>query len=70
MKRASERELKGIMRYTEEEIVSSDIIGELHSSIVDGLSTQSLGNLVRVLAWYDNELGYTNRVVDVLKRLK
>lgn len=69
-KKAAEKELKGIMRFNEDEIVSSDIIGDRHSSIVDGTLTQSMGNFVRVLAWYDNEYGYTNRVIDVLKMLK
>ncbi|MGC9309931.1 MAG: type I glyceraldehyde-3-phosphate dehydrogenase [Candidatus Nanoarchaeia archaeon] len=67
---ASKKELKGILEYTEDEIVSRDVIGNPHSSIVDGLSTQCLGgNLVKVLAWYDNEYGYSSRLVDVLKRL-
>lgn len=70
LQKASKKELKGIMEYSEEELVSSDIIKNPHSSIVDGSSTQAQGNLVRVLAWYDNEYGYCNRVVDVLKKLK
>jgi len=62
--------LKGILDYTEEEIVSSDIVGTPFSAIVDGLSTMQSGRLVKVLAWYDNEFGYSNRVVDVIKLLK
>jgi glyceraldehyde 3-phosphate dehydrogenase len=69
LKKASKESLKGILDYTEDEIVSSDIIGNSHSSIVDGLSTQVIGNLVKVLAWYDNEYGYSSRMVDVLKYL-
>jgi glyceraldehyde 3-phosphate dehydrogenase len=70
LKKASKGELKGILDYTEDEIVSSDIIGNSHSSIVDGLSTQAMGNLVKVLSWYDNEYGYSSRMVDLLKYLK
>jgi glyceraldehyde-3-phosphate dehydrogenase/erythrose-4-phosphate dehydrogenase len=58
LQEASEKDLKGIMSYTEEPIVSADIIGDPHSSIVDGLSTMTLGeknNIVKVLSWYDNE---------------
>lgn len=68
-KKAASGKLKGILEYTDEEIVSSDIIGEKHSSIVDGLSTMSIGNLVRVLAWYDNEYGYANRLVNFVKKI-
>lgn len=58
--------LKGILQYSEEEIVSSDIIGTNYSSIVDGTMTRVVGgNLVKVMAWYDNEWGYTNRLVDM-----
>jgi glyceraldehyde 3-phosphate dehydrogenase len=67
---ASEAELKGIMEYTEEPIVSSDIIGNPHSSVVDGLSTMVLGNkskTVKVLSWYDNEWGFACRLIDLIK---
>tara|TARA_Y100000310_G_scaffold300691_1_gene336565 strand:- start:355 stop:1329 length:975 start_codon:yes stop_codon:yes gene_type:complete len=64
------KKLKGIIDYTEDELVSSDTIGNTHSSIIDGLSTQALGNMVKVLSWYDNEYGYSCRMVDVLKSLK
>ncbi len=70
LKKASQGKLKGIIEYSEEELVSSDIIGNTHSSIIDGLSTSVNGNLVKVLAWYDNEWGYSSRVVDVVKMLK
>ncbi|MFH1222682.1 MAG: type I glyceraldehyde-3-phosphate dehydrogenase, partial [Candidatus Micrarchaeota archaeon] len=67
--RASHDELKGILEYTEEPIVSSDIIGNPHSSIVDGQLTKVLDTLVKVSAWYDNEYGYSNRLVDFIKKL-
>jgi glyceraldehyde 3-phosphate dehydrogenase len=57
--------MKGIVKYTEDPIVSSDVIGDSHSCIVDGLSTMVNGNMVKVLGWYDNEWGYSNRLVDV-----
>jgi glyceraldehyde 3-phosphate dehydrogenase len=67
LKEASETYLKGILQYTEEPLVSMDFKGNTHSSIVDGLSTQVLnGNFVKVLAWYDNEMGYATRVADLL----
>jgi glyceraldehyde 3-phosphate dehydrogenase len=68
-KAAASGKLKGILRYTEEEIVSTDIIGEKHSSIVDGLSTMVIGNTAKVLAWYDNEFGYAYRLVELVKKL-
>ena len=63
-KAASSGPLKGIVRYTEDEIVSSDIQGDPHSSIFDAGLTASMGKMVKVLAWYDNEWGYSNRLVD------
>ena len=70
VKAAAEGELKGILEYSEEPLVSTDIIGNPHSSIFDALSTHSLGgNLVKVLAWYDNEWGYSSRVVDLIERM-
>jgi glyceraldehyde 3-phosphate dehydrogenase len=70
VKAAAEGELKGILEYSEEPLVSTDIIGNPHSSIFDALSTRSLGgNLVKVLAWYDNEWGYSSRVVDLIERM-
>jgi glyceraldehyde 3-phosphate dehydrogenase len=70
LKDSSNEELKGIMTYTEEPIVSSDIIGESHSSIVDGLSTMVLGkkgNLVKIMSWYDNEWSFACRLIDLVK---
>jgi glyceraldehyde 3-phosphate dehydrogenase len=68
---ASERgDLKGILRYTEDPIVSTDINGDPHSSIVDGKLTAVIdGTLVKVVSWYDNEWGYSNRCVDLLQKL-
>ena len=57
--------MKGILEYTEDPIVSSDIVGNAHSCIIDGLSTMANGNMVKVLGWYDNEWGYSNRLVDL-----
>ncbi|MGH2729355.1 MAG: type I glyceraldehyde-3-phosphate dehydrogenase [Actinomycetota bacterium] len=57
--------MKGILEYTEDPIVSSDIVGNSHSCIIDGLSTMANGNMVKVLGWYDNEWGYSNRLVDL-----
>jgi glyceraldehyde 3-phosphate dehydrogenase len=70
LKDSSAKELKGIMAYTEEPIVSSDIIGESHSSIIDGLSTMVLGkkgNLVKIMSWYDNEWSFACRLIDLIK---
>ena len=61
--------LKGILEYTEDPIVSADIIGNPHSSIFDGLSTKVMGRLAKVVSWYDNEWGYSHRMVDVLRML-
>ncbi|MFH1248675.1 MAG: type I glyceraldehyde-3-phosphate dehydrogenase [archaeon] len=70
MKKASETYLRGILEYTQESIVSSDIIGNPHSSIFDALSTMMIGdNFVKILSWYDNEYGYSCRMVDVIKML-
>ncbi len=69
-KAAADGPLAGILQYTEDPIVSSDIIGNPHSSIVDGLLTAVLdGTLVKVVSWYDNEWGYSNRVVDIVQKL-
>ncbi len=70
VKAAAEGDLAGILQYSEDPLVSTDIIGNPHSSIFDAGSTQVLGgNLVKVLSWYDNEWGYSNRVVDLVDRL-
>jgi glyceraldehyde 3-phosphate dehydrogenase len=64
-KTAAEGPLKGILKYTEDEIVSSDIQGDPHSSIFDAGLTKVIGNQVKVASWYDNEWGYSNRLVDI-----
>ncbi len=69
LKRASNEELKGILGYTEDEIVSQDIVGLPLSSLIDGKLTKAKGRLVKVSAWYDNEFGYSNRLVDFVKKL-
>lgn len=73
VKAAAAGELKGILEYCDEPIVSSDIIGNNHSSIFDALSTMVMpktgSNLVKVVSWYDNEWGYSNRTADIMKKL-
>lgn len=70
LKAAAEGPLQGILQYNEDPIVSCDIIGNPHSSIFDAPWTQVIGgNLVKVLSWYDNEYGYSNRTADLIKRL-
>lgn len=65
MKKASAATLQGIMEYCQEPIVSVDIVGNSHSCIFDSLSTMGIGNMVKVVGWYDNEWGYSHRVVDL-----
>lgn len=67
--RAARGELRNIVQYSEEPLVSSDIIGNPHSSVFDARSTQVSGRFVKVLAWYDNEWAYANRVVDLIERI-
>jgi glyceraldehyde 3-phosphate dehydrogenase len=68
MKAAADGPLKGILAYTDEPLVSVDFLGNAHSSILDGLSTKVMdGNFAKVLSWYDNEWGYSNRVVDLAR---
>ena len=70
LKAAAEGELKGILQYSEEPLVSNDYNGDPHSSSVDGLSTMVMeGNMVKVVSWYDNETGYSTRVVDLVEYL-
>ena len=67
IKAAAEGDMKGILAYCEDPIVSADVIGDTHSSVFDALSTMKIGkNMVKVLSWYDNEWGYSNRVVDLI----
>ena len=70
MKAAAEGELKGILAYTEDPVVSTDMLHNPNSSIVDSQLTKVLdGNLLKVVAWYDNEWGYSMRVVDLIQFL-
>jgi len=69
MKKAAETYMKGIIEYTEEPIVSVDVIHNPHSAIFDALSTMVIDKTVKVLAWYDNEWGYSNRVVDLIEKI-
>ena len=69
LKEAANGPMTGILEYSDEPLVSVDIIGNPHSSIIDGLSTMVNGNLVKVVSWYDNEYGYSNRVVDLVEKI-
>ncbi|MEG1649621.1 MAG: type I glyceraldehyde-3-phosphate dehydrogenase, partial [Rikenellaceae bacterium] len=67
LKAASEKELKGILGYTEDEVVSSDFIGDARTSIFDAKAGIALnGNFVKLVSWYDNEWGYSNKVVELI----
>lgn len=71
-KRASQNELRGILDYTEDPVVSADIVGNKNSSIIDSAGTNVLGGkstLAKVLGWYDNEWGYSNRLLDIVKHI-
>lgn len=61
--------LKGILEYTEESLVSSDILGNTHSSILDGTMTKAIGKLIKLVAWYDNEVGISNRIAELVSLL-
>jgi glyceraldehyde 3-phosphate dehydrogenase len=65
IKKAAEGELKGILGYSEDELVSTDIVGDPTSSIFDSKLTKVFGDQVKVVSWYDNEWGYSNRLVDL-----
>ncbi|GGK79613.1 type I glyceraldehyde-3-phosphate dehydrogenase [Rufibacter glacialis] len=69
MRKAAENELKGILEYTEDPIVSIDIVGNPHSCIFDAALTSANGTLVKVVGWYDNEFGYSNRAADLIARI-
>ncbi|MEA2166735.1 MAG: hypothetical protein QOF76_35 [Solirubrobacteraceae bacterium] len=70
MKEAAEGSLKGILQYTEDPIVSTDIVGNPHSSIFDSLLTVGIdGTMIKAISWYDNEWGYSNRCVDLVQKL-
>lgn len=69
-KKASQTDLKGILEYTEDPIVSVDIQGNKHSCIFDSLLTSSIGKMVKVMGWYDNEIGYSARLADLIEKFK
>ncbi|MHC4324824.1 MAG: type I glyceraldehyde-3-phosphate dehydrogenase [Planctomycetota bacterium] len=69
MKTAAEGPMKGILGYCTEPIVSSDIVNDPHSSIFDSLCTMVIGNTVKIVSWYDNEWGYSNRSVDIMEKM-
>jgi glyceraldehyde 3-phosphate dehydrogenase len=66
---AAQSELKGILQYIDEPIVSADIIGNPYSCVFDSLLTSTVGNMIKLLGWYDNESGYSNRLIDLVKKL-
>ena len=69
MKAAADGPMKGILEYTEDPIVSADIVGNPHSNIFDAGMTSAQGNMVKVFGWYDNEMGYSSRVADLVQRI-
>jgi glyceraldehyde 3-phosphate dehydrogenase len=68
-KDAADGPLKGIVRYTEDEIVSSDIVTDPASCVFDAGLTRAIGNQVKIVGWYDNEWGYSNRLVDLIRHV-
>jgi glyceraldehyde 3-phosphate dehydrogenase len=69
LRAAAEGPMAGILAFSEDPLVSIDIVGNPHSSIVDSLATMVTGSLVKVIAWYDNEFGYSNRVVNLIEKI-
>ncbi len=69
MKAAADGQMKGILEYTEDPIVSSDVIGNPYSSIFDAQATMAGGNFVKIFSWYDNEWGFSNRMIDMIKKM-
>lgn len=65
-KKASETSLKNILQYTQDPIVSIDIVGNSHSCIFDSEMTSVIGKMVKIIGWYDNEMGYSSRIVDLI----
>jgi glyceraldehyde 3-phosphate dehydrogenase len=68
-KKASETNLKGILEYSEDPLVSTDIVGNPHSCIFDADTTMVMGNTVKIMGWYDNEAGYSNRIADLIAKV-
>jgi glyceraldehyde 3-phosphate dehydrogenase len=69
MREAANGSLKGIMAYTEDPIVSVDVIGNPNSCIFDSQLTSVIGNMVKIMGWYDNEAGYSNRLLDLVQKI-
>lgn len=69
-KEYAEGSLRGVLEYIDEPIVSTDIIGNTHSVIYDSELTSVIGNMIKVVGWYDNEAGYSNRIVDLIERIQ
>jgi len=70
LKSASENEMAGVLGFTTDDVVSTDFVGDAHSSIVDAKAGIALsGNFVKLVSWYDNEWGYSNRVVDLVAHM-
>ena len=68
-KKAAESNLNGFLQVESDPIVSMDILGNTHSAILDEALTSTKGNMIKVVAWYDNESGYANRLVDLAKKI-
>ena len=68
-KKASDTNLKGILQYTEDPIVSIDIVGNTHSCVFDAEMTSVIGKMVKIIGWYDNEIGYSSRIIDLILHL-
>ena len=69
-KKAAESNYKGVLEYTNDPIVSIDIVGNPHSCIFDSLMTSVIGNIVKIIGWYDNETGYSSRIIDLISKLE
>ena len=68
-KHASEEQLNGVLEYTEDPIVSIDIVGNTHSCVFDAQMTSVIGNMVKIIGWYDNETGYSQRLINLIHHL-
>ena len=68
-KEASKGKFKGVLEYTEDPIVSVDIVGNHHSCVFDAQMTSVIGNMVKIIGWYDNETGYSQRLIDLIHHL-
>ena len=68
-KKASETNLRSVLKYTEDPIVSIDIVGNTHSCVFDSAMTSVIGKMVKIIGWYDNEVGYSSRIIDLIELL-